>query len=194
MIGYQTPNIDRIANEGAIFTNVCAQQSCTAGRAAFILGQSPFRTGLLTIGVPGSPQGTPIERSHSPPTKVASIPPIESRWLGRSSSISGPTLRVGPARFRGVCSVVRRPVVAVRADTRQDRGVRRDAKGVSTRHGRIAQRRSELQGRADSECGRPTREPIDVTQLTPLTKVHRRATGACRWASSALGSRTSLSA
>src|SRR5262245_29955680 len=106
MIGYQTPNIDRIANEGAIFTNVCAQQSCTAGRAAFILGQSPFRTGLLTIGVPGSPQGTPIERSHSPPTKVASIPPIESRWLGRSSSISGPTLRVGPARFRGVCSVV----------------------------------------------------------------------------------------
>src|SRR5262245_17760112 len=96
MIGYQTPNIERIANEGAIFTNVCAQQSCTAGRAAFILGQSPFRTGLLTIGVPGSPQGTPIERSHSPPTKVASIPPIESRWLGRSSSISGPTLRSAP--------------------------------------------------------------------------------------------------
>ena len=57
MMGYQTPNIDRIANEGALFTDVYAQQSCTAGRAAFILGQSPFRTGLLTIGVPGSPQG-----------------------------------------------------------------------------------------------------------------------------------------
>jgi arylsulfatase len=57
MMGYQTPNIDRIANEGALFTDVYAQQSCTAGRAAFVLGQSPFRTGLLTIGVPGSPQG-----------------------------------------------------------------------------------------------------------------------------------------
>ena len=60
MMGYQTPNIDRIANEGALFTDVYAQQSCTAGRAAFILGQSPFRTGLLTIGVPGSPQGMPF--------------------------------------------------------------------------------------------------------------------------------------
>lgn len=57
MMGYQTPNIDRIASEGALFTDAYAQQSCTAGRAAFILGQSPFRTGLLTIGVPGSAQG-----------------------------------------------------------------------------------------------------------------------------------------
>jgi arylsulfatase A-like enzyme len=57
MMGYKTPNIDRIGNEGALFTDMYAQQSCTAGRAAFILGQSPFRTGLLTIGVPGSPQG-----------------------------------------------------------------------------------------------------------------------------------------
>ncbi|MCB1089871.1 MAG: sulfatase-like hydrolase/transferase, partial [Verrucomicrobiae bacterium] len=57
MMGYQTPNIDRLSNEGALFTDMYAQQSCTAGRAAFILGQSPFRTGLLTIGVPGSPQG-----------------------------------------------------------------------------------------------------------------------------------------
>jgi arylsulfatase A-like enzyme len=57
MMGYDTPNIDRIANEGALFTDWYAQQSCTAGRAAFILGQHPFRTGLLTIGMPGSPQG-----------------------------------------------------------------------------------------------------------------------------------------
>src|SRR5215470_12412303 len=57
MMGYQTPNIDRIANEGAIFTDAYAQQSCTAGRAAFILGQEPFRTGLLTIGMPGDPHG-----------------------------------------------------------------------------------------------------------------------------------------
>ena len=45
MMGYHTPNIDRIANEGAIFTDYYGQQSCTAGRAAFITGQSPLRTG-----------------------------------------------------------------------------------------------------------------------------------------------------
>ena len=57
LMGYQTPNIDRIAREGAIFTDSYGQQSCTAGRAAFILGQEPFRTGLLTIGMPGDPHG-----------------------------------------------------------------------------------------------------------------------------------------
>ena len=57
MMGYQTPNIDRIANEGAIFTDAYAQQSCTAGRAAFITGQSPIRTGLTKVGLPGAPEG-----------------------------------------------------------------------------------------------------------------------------------------
>jgi hypothetical protein len=59
IMGYHTPNIDRIAKEGALFTDAYAQQSCTAGRASFILGQHPFRTGLLTVGLPGSPQGIP---------------------------------------------------------------------------------------------------------------------------------------
>jgi len=59
IMGYKTPNIDRIAKEGALFTDAYAQQSCTAGRASFILGQHPFRTGLLTIGMPGSSQGIP---------------------------------------------------------------------------------------------------------------------------------------
>ena len=57
MMGGRTPNIDRIAEEGALFTDYYAQQSCTAGRAAFITGQHPFRTGLLTIGMPGTKQG-----------------------------------------------------------------------------------------------------------------------------------------
>jgi arylsulfatase A-like enzyme len=57
LMGYRTPNIDRIASEGAIFTDAYGQQSCTAGRASFILGQEPFRTGLLTIGMPGDPHG-----------------------------------------------------------------------------------------------------------------------------------------
>ena len=57
MSGYQTPNIDRIANEGALFTDTYAQQSCTAGRSAFITGQHPIRTGLLKVGLPGAKQG-----------------------------------------------------------------------------------------------------------------------------------------
>ena len=57
LMGYKTPNIDRIAKEGAVFTDWYGQQSCTAGRAAFILGQHPFRTGLLTIGMPGDSHG-----------------------------------------------------------------------------------------------------------------------------------------
>jgi arylsulfatase len=57
MMGYKTPNIDRIANEGALFTDWYGQQSCTAGRAAFVTGQSPFRTGLLKVGLPGAKEG-----------------------------------------------------------------------------------------------------------------------------------------
>ena len=57
MMGYRTPNIDRIANEGAIFTDYYGQQSCTAGRAAFITGQSPMRTGLLKVGLPAAKEG-----------------------------------------------------------------------------------------------------------------------------------------
>jgi arylsulfatase len=57
MMGGRTPNIDRIAKEGALFTDYYGQQSCTAGRAAFITGQNPFRTGLLKVGLPGAKQG-----------------------------------------------------------------------------------------------------------------------------------------
>ncbi|MBS0577782.1 MAG: arylsulfatase [Proteobacteria bacterium] len=57
VMGYRTPNIDRIAREGAMFTDSYGQQSCTAGRAAFITGQSPFRTGLLKVGLPGAKEG-----------------------------------------------------------------------------------------------------------------------------------------
>ncbi len=59
IMGYQTPNIDRIAKEGGMFTHYYAQNSCTAGRAAFMMGQHPFRTGMLTIGMPGSDHGIP---------------------------------------------------------------------------------------------------------------------------------------
>jgi arylsulfatase A-like enzyme len=57
IMGYRTPNIDRVAKEGALFTDWYGQQSCTAGRAAFITGQSPIRTGLTKVGLPGAKLG-----------------------------------------------------------------------------------------------------------------------------------------
>ena len=61
MMGYQTPNIDRIAKEGMRFTDCYAEQSCTAGRSSFITGQSVYRTGLSKVGVPASPIGLQAE-------------------------------------------------------------------------------------------------------------------------------------
>jgi arylsulfatase A-like enzyme len=72
MMGYQTPNIDRIAKEGAMFTDWYAQQSCTAGRAAFITGQSCFRTGLLKVGLPGAKEGL----SEKDPTIAELLKPM----------------------------------------------------------------------------------------------------------------------
>jgi arylsulfatase len=72
MMGGTTPNIDRIAKEGALFTDYYAQQSCTAGRAAFITGQTPFRTGLLKVGLPGAKQGL----QDSDPTIAELLKPL----------------------------------------------------------------------------------------------------------------------
>ena len=72
MMGGRTPNIDRIAKEGALFTDYYAQQSCTAGRAAFILGQTPFRTGLLKVGMPAAKQGV----QDSDPTIAQFLKPL----------------------------------------------------------------------------------------------------------------------
>lgn len=57
LMGYRTPNIDRIAQEGMIFTDYYGEQSCTAGRSSFIMGQSVFRTGLSKVGLPGAELG-----------------------------------------------------------------------------------------------------------------------------------------
>ena len=61
IMGYRTPNIDRIAQEGARFTDYYGEQSCTAGRAAFITGQNPYRTGLTKVGMPGAAVGRRAE-------------------------------------------------------------------------------------------------------------------------------------
>jgi len=68
MMGYRTPNIDRIAAEGVAFTDYYGQQSCTAGRAAFITGQNPVRTGLTKVGMPGADLGL-----HADDPTIASL-------------------------------------------------------------------------------------------------------------------------
>jgi arylsulfatase A-like enzyme len=72
IMGYRTPNIDRIAKEGALFTDYYGEQSCTAGRAAFITGQSPFRTGLTKVGLPGADLGL----SGKDPTIAEIVKPL----------------------------------------------------------------------------------------------------------------------
>ena len=72
MMGYRTPNIDSIANDGMKFTDAYAENSCTAGRAAFITGQSPFRTGLLKVGLPGAKEGL----SDKDPTLAELLKPL----------------------------------------------------------------------------------------------------------------------
>jgi len=61
LMGYRTPSIDRIAKEGMMFTDYYGEQSCTAGRSSFIMGQSVFRTGLSKVGLPGAPLGMRVE-------------------------------------------------------------------------------------------------------------------------------------
>ncbi len=64
LMGYQTPNIDRLAKEGMMFTDSYGEQSCTAGRSSFITGQSVYRTGLSKVGIPARPSA--CRRSSSP--------------------------------------------------------------------------------------------------------------------------------
>jgi len=71
-MGYRTPNIDRVANEGVAFTDYYGQQSCTAGRAAFITGQNPIRTGLTKVGMPGADVGL----RKDDPTIAALLKPL----------------------------------------------------------------------------------------------------------------------
>ena len=86
IMGYKTPNIDRVAKEGAMFTDWYGQQSCTAGRAAFITGQSPIRTGLTKVGLPGlearPPAGRPDHRRIAQAARLR-LRPVRQEPPGR---------------------------------------------------------------------------------------------------------------
>ena len=84
LMGFHTPNIDRVAKEGVIFTDFYAEQSCTAGRSSFITGQCGLRTGNTKVGMPGAAQGTPgPRRDHRP---VAQGPGLRHRPVRQEPS------------------------------------------------------------------------------------------------------------
>ncbi len=96
-MGYQTPNIDRIAREGIEFTDYYGQQSCTAGRAAFITGQNPLRTGLTKVGAPGAELGLKAEDpDHRRNVEAARLcdGPIRQESSGRQGRISAQQSRL----------------------------------------------------------------------------------------------------
>jgi Sulfatase len=94
LMGYRTPNIDRIALEGMRFTDYYGEQSCTAGRAAFITGQSVFRTGLSKVGLPGADLGLRAED----PTIAELLKPVGGTRSKRARSSSVPRNRRTPGR------------------------------------------------------------------------------------------------
>ncbi len=94
LMGFHTPNIDRIAKEGLIFTHYYAENSCTAGRATFITGQSAWRTGLTKVGVPGAPISLQARDITNTRLGAAPIRPTTCLPLSRLH-ISPPTVRGG---------------------------------------------------------------------------------------------------
>jgi hypothetical protein len=97
LMGYQTPNIDRVANEGIRFTDAYGEQSCTAGRSSFITGQSVYRTGLSKVGVPASPIARHGLTAVILPGAESQHHPERVRYRSRGH-IRGRDVPVSPAR------------------------------------------------------------------------------------------------
>ena len=157
LMGYKTPNIDRIAKEGVMFTDAYGQQSCTAGRAAFLTGQSPYRTGLTKVGLPGAKEGLQKED----PTLAELLKPhgymlrtVRQESPGRSGRASA-----YGARLR---RVLRQPLSPERRRGTGERGLSRG---------------SAVQGevwtaRRDAQLGAGGRQPEDRGHRPPDQEAH----------------------
>ena len=151
MMGYRTPNIDRIAKEGVTFTDYYAQQSCTAGRACFICGQNPIRTGLTKVGMPGATVGLQKED----PTIAELLKPLgyATGQFGKNHLGDRDEYPADRARLR---RVLRQPLSPERrgrtgaARLSQGSGVQEEV-----RPARRAPLRGRRQGRADDQGHRP---------------------------------------
>ena len=199
-MGFQTPNIDRIANEGAVFSTYYGQQSCTAGRAAFITGQSPFRTGLTKVGLPGAPIGLQKEdptiaemlkplgymlrRSSARTTSVTATSSCPRRTASTSSSAISTTST--PRRSR------RTPTIRRIAEFRKKFGPRGVLKTLGRRQDR-GHRAADPQAHGDGRRGVPRggqglhgaagqgqQAVLRVVQLDPHARQHASQAGVRR--------------
>ena len=173
-MGYRTPNIDRIANEGVAFTDYYGQQSCTAGRAAFITGQNPIRTGLTKVGMPGADVG--LQRRRSDDRRTAEAARLRHRPVRQEPSRRQGRVPADDARLRRILRQSLSP---------QRRGGARGSRlseGPGVQEAFRAARRAALQGRrqgrtddrghrtADQEADGDDRRRGDRTRA----QVHRR--------------------
>ena len=151
LMGYRTPNIDRIANEGMRFTDSYGEQSCTAGRAAFISGQSVYRTGMSKVGVPGADIGWAAEDPDDRRTAQAARlrdRPVRQEPLRRHEQV--------PADRARLRRVLRQPLSPQRRGGA--RAVRLSAQGPVPEAARFrtAARRAEVQGHRRGVRRNPT--------------------------------------
>ena len=144
-MGYRTPNIDRVANEGVAFTDYYAQQSCTAGRAAFMTGQNPIRTGLTKVGMPGATNGLHARRpDHRRTAEAARLRhrPVRQEPLRRP--------RRAPADDARLRRVLRQPVPPERRRGARGPGLPEEPRvQEAIRAARRAALQGRRQGRAD---------------------------------------------
>ena len=105
LMGYQTPNIDRVAKEGMMFTDYYAEQSCTAGRASFITGQSGLRTGLTKVGLPGAAVG--LQKEDPTIAELLKAQGYTTAQFGKNHLGRSQRIPAHRARFR---RVLRRPI------------------------------------------------------------------------------------
>ena len=186
LMGYRTPNLDRIAKEGAMFTDFYGQQSCTAGRAAFITGQSPIRTGLTKVGMPGAdarPQGRGPDRRAVPQESRLRHRPVRQEPPRRPqrASADGARLRrvlrqsLSPQR-RGRAGI---PRLSEGPGFQEEvRSARRD-EVQGDRQGRHDRRSGVRQGRqADDREHRPAHQEADGNGGRRVPRVGARLHGA----------------
>ena len=105
MMAGRTPNLDRLAAQGMLFTDYYAEASCTAGRANFITGQLPIRTGLTTVGQAGATVGMPAQRRPSPPRCARSAMPPGSSARTTSAIATSSCRRCTASTSSGATSI-----------------------------------------------------------------------------------------
>ncbi len=141
VVGYMTPNIDRIGEDGFAFTDYYAENSCTAGRSSFITGQSPMRTGLTKVGAPGAPVGLQARDI----TIAQALKPLgyATGQFGKNhlsasakdlQSAHGP-VRAGGHYFRSIQRLVGEERLPERPGHNSGHGVYRDIQGISAEPG-----------------------------------------------------------